>query len=132
MTTNHDAGPAHADLAEHVARWVELFNARDIAALDGLYEPDAVVVPRPGYPVTGEARSAALADFMGLGVPMKAALRQAVVATDIALLVIDWSLTGIGPDGSEIDLGGTATDIVRRGTDGQWRFVIDNPSGVAS
>ncbi|MFB8274682.1 YybH family protein [Nocardia colli] len=132
MTTNHDAGPTHADLAEHVARWVELFNARDLAALDVLYEPDAVVVPQPGHPVTGADRSAALADFMGLGVPMKAALRQAVVANDIALLVIDWSLTGTGPDGREIDLGGTATDIVRRGADGLWRYVIDNPSGIAS
>lgn len=132
MTTNHDAGPAHADLAEHVARWVELFNARDLAALDALYEPDAVVVPRPGYPVTGAARSAALADFMGLDVPMKAALRQAVIANDIALLVIDWSLAGTGPDGREIDMSGTATDVVRRNADGQWRYVIDNPSGVVT
>ncbi|MFC9435798.1 YybH family protein [Nocardia sp. NPDC057030] len=132
MTTDHDAGPTHADLTEHVARWVELFNARDIAALDGLYDPDAVVVPQPGHPVAGDARSAALADFMGLGVPMKAALRQAYIANDIALLVIEWSLTGAGPDGREIDMGGTATDVVRRGADGQWRFVIDNPSGTAT
>ncbi|MFE9576190.1 YybH family protein [Nocardia sp. NPDC006044] len=132
MTTNHDAGSAHADLAEYVARWVELFNARDRAALDGLYEADAVVVPRPGYPVTGAERAAALADFMGLGVPMKAALRQAYIANDIALLVIEWSLTGTGPDGREIDMGGTATDVARRGADGQWRYVIDNPSGVAT
>ncbi|MEV6555062.1 nuclear transport factor 2 family protein [Nocardia sp. NPDC051756] len=132
MTTDHDAGSAHADLAEHVARWVELFNARDPAALDGLYEPDAVVVPQPGHPVTGADRSAALAEFMGLGVPMKAALRQAYIANDIALLVIDWSLTGTGPDGREIDLSGTATDVVRRSADGQWRYVIDNPSGAVT
>jgi len=40
-------------------------------------------------------------------------------------------MTGTGSDGSDVDLGGTATDVVRRGTQGLWRYVIDNPSGTS-
>jgi hypothetical protein len=36
----------------------------------------------------------------------------------VALLAVDW----------EID--GTAVDVARRGPDGGWRYVIDNPFGV--
>ncbi|WP_433656433.1 YybH family protein [Nocardia sp. CA-128927] len=124
--------PVDADLAEHVARWVELFNARDLAGLAELYEADSVVVTRPGYLVTGEDQSAALAHLVGMGVPMKSVLRQAYTANDIALLVIDWSMEGTGPDGREVGLSGTATDVVRRSADGRWRYVIDNPSGVVT
>jgi hypothetical protein len=28
------------------------------------------------------------------------------------------------------DLPGTAADVARRGPDGVWRYVIDNPAGV--
>jgi ketosteroid isomerase-like protein len=53
------------------------------------------------------------------------------VAGDIALLIVDWSMRGTARDGSAVDMGGTATDVVRRGADGRWRYVIDNPHGTA-
>lgn len=121
MTTVHD----------FLARWLELFNAGDLAALDDLYEPDSIVVPVPGYPVTGPDRTAALRHLRDLGVPMTAQLRHRYASGDIALLLVDWRLAGTAPDGRRIDMGGTATDIVRRGADGQWRYVVDNPSGTA-
>jgi hypothetical protein len=31
----------------------------------------------------------------------------------------------------DVDLHGTATDVARRGADGAWRYVIDNPFGTA-
>ncbi len=40
-------------------------------------------------------------------------------------------MRGTARDGSRVDLSGTATDVVRRGTDGRWRYVIDNPHGTA-
>jgi len=53
------------------------------------------------------------------------------VADDIAQIVVDWSIDGTGPDGEQVHLGGTACDIVRRGVDGYWRYIIDNNQGTA-
>ena len=35
------------------------------------------------------------------------------------------------PDGKRVHLGGSASDIVRRGADGLWRYLIDNNLGTA-
>ena len=135
MTNDHDTplgGAAVRDaVAKHVAQWIDLFNRGDGAGLDHLYEAGSVLVPVPGHPVVGPGRSAANAHLLSLGLPMKASLRHCYVADDIALLIIDWSIEGTGPDGSEINMAGIATDVVRRGHDGQWRYVIDNPCGIA-
>ena len=125
MTTSHD------DPAYPFTSFLAAFNAGDAEGLDSAYEPDAVLVPRPGFPVGGPARIAANQHFAGMGLPMSARLRRTYVADDIALLIVDWSVRGTAPDGTEIDLAGTATDVVRRGADGVWRYVIDNPSGTA-
>jgi ketosteroid isomerase-like protein len=50
---------------------------------------------------------------------------------DLALLVVAWSIRGTTRDGREVNLMGTASDVVRRGADGKWRYVIDNPFGTA-
>jgi ketosteroid isomerase-like protein len=34
------------------------------------------------------------------------------------------------PDGEHVHVDGTATDVARRGPDGLWRYVIDNPFGT--
>jgi ketosteroid isomerase-like protein len=67
---------------------------------------------------------------MGLGVPMEARLRHAYVVDDIALLVVDWSFRGTAPDGTSVDMSGTAADVVRRDPDGTWRYLVDNPFGT--
>lgn len=41
------------------------------------------------------------------------------------------TLEGTGPDGAAVRLAGTATDVARRGPDGLWRYVIDNPFGTS-
>jgi hypothetical protein len=53
------------------------------------------------------------------------------VAGDIAQIVLDWSIDGTDPDGKHVHLGGSASDIVRRGADGFWRYLIDNNLGTA-
>ena len=37
----------------------------------------------------------------------------------------------IGPDGKPMHMHGTASDIMRRGADGAWRYIIDNNQGTA-
>ena len=65
------------------------------------------------------------------GLPVKTIVRHVFVADDIAQLVVDWSIDGTGPDGKQVHLAGTACDVVRRGADGFWRFIIDNNQGTA-
>ena len=96
-----------------------------------MYEPDAVFVAEPGNPVTGPNRAAANARFLALGLPLQVQLRHVYTAGDIALLIVDWTIEGTGPEGVPIHIAGTATDVARRGADGTWRYVIDNPFGVA-
>jgi ketosteroid isomerase-like protein len=62
--------------------------------------------------------------------PIEATTRHAYVSGDIALLVVDWSIAGTSRQGYPLDLRGTATDVVRRGADGRWRYVVDNPFGT--
>jgi ketosteroid isomerase-like protein len=66
-----------------------------------------------------------------LGLPLKAKARHVFVADDIAQLVVDWSIDGTGPDGKHVHVGGSAADILRRGADGLWRYIIDNNQGTA-
>jgi ketosteroid isomerase-like protein len=126
MTTNHDAN----EPAELAAAFVAAFNAGNSRAVEELYEDLAVLVPRPGHPVTGPQRLAANGHLLRLGLPIHARPRHVYAAGDTALLVVDWSIQGTAPDGNAIHLEGTATDVARRGPDGYWRYLIDNPFGT--
>ncbi|MFE1417023.1 YybH family protein [Streptomyces sp. NPDC058746] len=57
--------------------------------------------------------------------------RHTYTSGDLALLIVDWSIGGTGPDGAAVRLAGTATDLARRGADGLWRYLVDDPFGTA-
>lgn len=107
------------------------FNTGDADAIERVYEPGGVFVREPGSGVAGTERRAANARMAALGLPIEVRPRHTYVAGDIALLIVDWSISGETPDGAVVDIAGTATDVARRGEDGVWRYVIDNPFGVA-
>jgi ketosteroid isomerase-like protein len=119
------------DPARHSGVFAAAFNTGDPAAVEGVYEDLGVLVREPGMPVTGTDRKAANAQLLRLGMPIDVRPRHVYVADDIALLIVDWSITGNGPDGAQVDLRGTATDVARRGPDGKWRYLIDNPFGTS-
>jgi ketosteroid isomerase-like protein len=116
--------------AELPATFARAFNAGDLAAIDRLFEPDAVRVLRPGVVVTGADRRAATSSFLQLGIPIALTLRHCYVYGDLALLVGDYVIEGVKPDGEQVHIEGVATDVARRGADGYWRYVIDNPPGT--
>ncbi|MBF9133014.1 DUF4440 domain-containing protein [Plantactinospora sp. S1510] len=120
------------DPGEHPRIFARAFNTGDAAAVERVYEPGAVLVPTPGRPVTGPARAAANQRFLALGLPIEVRPRHVYVADDVALLLVDWKIDGTGTDGQRVHLEGTATDVARRGPDGRWRYVIDNPFGTAA
>jgi ketosteroid isomerase-like protein len=108
-----------------VASLLERFNSGNAAAMMTLYDPEAVFVADDGRTITDHSQiEAELGRFLSVGAPMTATARHIFVAGDIAAIVLDWSLDGT-------DLKGTASDIARRGADGRWRYLIDNPYGTA-
>ncbi|MGK4592820.1 hypothetical protein [Amycolatopsis sp. w19] len=74
--------------------------------------------------MSGAERRAANGGILALGRPTEVTPRQVHVAGDLALLIVDWSIEG--------HLAATATDVAKRGEDGLWRYVIDNPFGIAA
>lgn len=102
-----------------IERFVAAFNAGDLDALERLYTPDGLLVPVPGQ-VSADRRGA-LQQLLSSGQPMRATVKRCFVVGDVALVVVEWAVG---------QLQGTAADVVRL-VDGSWRYVVDNPHGVA-
>lgn len=138
MTIPENAALDHAptvalttEAAQHPHVFAAAFNSGSPEALARVYAPDAVFVARPGDQVTGPGLAAANAEFQSLGLPVRVSPRHTYVSGDTALLIVDWMIDGTGTDGEHVHIEGTATDVARRGSDGLWRYVIDNPFGTA-
>lgn len=113
----------------------EALGRGDIDAVLDLFEPDAVfVVPDDGAELRGhdEIRAGLEAMFEGEPPTLEAAGKPVVYATgDVALVLSGWVLTAPDGQGGSERQTGAATDVMRRQPDGTWRYVIDNPAGVA-
>jgi uncharacterized protein (TIGR02246 family) len=106
-------------------------NAGDIEGMMVLYEPGAVLVTEPGKTVMGTERvRAALEGFVAMKGTIRLGNPGVVQGSDLAFLASRWSFEGTGADGQPVSLTGVSGDVVRRGTDGVWRFALDNPGGV--
>jgi len=111
---------------------LERFNSGKVEAMMALYAPEAVFIAKDGRTITDHTEIAAeLERDLKLGLPLKAKARHVFVGGDTAQIVVDWSIDGKGPNGEDVHLGGSASDIVRRGADGFWRYIIDNNQGTA-
>jgi ketosteroid isomerase-like protein len=111
---------------------VERFNSGKVDELLPLYEPEVMLVKPDGRPVTGLAEMATDLEYLlSSGLPLKANARHVYTNDDIALIILDWAIDGTGPDGTHVHFHGSASDVLRRGTDGIWRYVIDNNQGTA-
>ena len=111
---------------------VERYNSGNVEVMMALYAPEAVVIAKDGRSITDRTEIATqFQRDISLGLPLKANVRHVFVADDTAQIVVDWSIAGKGPDGEDVHLGGSASDIVRRGADGLWRYIIDNNQGTA-
>lgn len=109
----------------------ERFNEGDLDGLLALYEPNAKLAPQPGQEVQGrEAIRTALQGFLALNPRMDLTTRYVLEAGDMAVLSGQWKLTGTGPDGSAVEMGGKSVEVLRRQPDGTWLYVLDLPFGA--
>jgi uncharacterized protein (TIGR02246 family) len=114
-----------------VREFFNTFNQGNIEAILAFYEPKAAFVPQPGQVAEGTAAlRAAINGFLSMKPTLTMGKCQAIVAGDIALSAVAWTLKGNGPDGKPVQMEGTGTDVLRRQADGRWLFVIDNPWGL--
>jgi ketosteroid isomerase-like protein len=109
--------------------FAERFNRQSIDDVMEIYADGAVLMNESGEIVTGDPVRDAYTEVLALGLPTHTTVRHALVSGDTALLIADWEMHGTAADGSQVDMSGTATDVVRRGADGNWRYVIDYPFG---
>jgi ketosteroid isomerase-like protein len=115
-----------------VAALVERFNSGNVDELLPLYEPEVMLIKPDGRPVTGlDEMAADLKYLVSFGVPLKANTRHVYTNDDIAMIILDWAIEGTGPNGKQVHFHGSASDILRRGADGIWRYLIDNNQGTA-
>jgi uncharacterized protein (TIGR02246 family) len=106
-------------------------NSGDLDSLMPLYEDDAAFVPQPGslaHGATGVSES--LNGFIALNGELDLEVTRVLEVDDLALVIGVWSFEGTGPDGEPVKLAAQNADVLRRQSDGTWRFVIDNPWGT--
>jgi len=106
-------------------------NSGDLDSLLPLYESEAAFATQPGSlahgaPGIGEA----LAGFISMKGTLDLEVTRVLEAGDLALVIGVWSFDGTGPEGEPVRLAARNADVLRRQSDGTWRFVIDNPWGV--
>lgn len=111
------------------ALFADAFNRADLDALLALYTPDAVLVTGPDSSARGHAAiREALAGYLALNGTIVMRTAGVYETGDLALLHCDWTISATGPDGNPAEVRGRSSEVVRRQPDGNWLYVLDNPS----
>lgn len=110
---------------------VEGINRGDLNSLMTLYEADACFAPQPGQLAKSlESVRESLRNFIDLKGKLDLKVKRVLQASDLALVITEWSFNGTGPDGNPVNLASKSADVLRHQADGTWQFVIDNPWGT--
>jgi uncharacterized protein (TIGR02246 family) len=111
---------------EHFAKY---FNSKDADGILSLYEDDAVILAAPGQPAAGhDAIREALGGFIAMGGTVTfVAEAEPIINGDLALTHGRWRLDVEGAEPME----SATAEVLRRGADGKWRYVLDNPWGTS-
>lgn len=115
---------------------VKEFNKGNVSFLMTLYENDACFASEPGQVVKDlESIRQRLQRFIDMRAKLEARVKRVLQASDLALLITEWSISGTEPDGKPSNLSGRGTVVLRQQKQGDsngvaWRIVIENPWGT--
>ena len=110
---------------------VEGINTGDLDSLMMLYEEDACFASQPGQLAKSpESVRQSLLSFIDSKGKLDLKVKRVLQASDLALVITEWSFSGTGPDGNSVIMAAKSADVLRHQDDGTWRFVIDNPWGT--
>ena len=107
---------------------VEGIDTGNLESLMTLYEADACFALQPGQLATSPDES--LRSFIDLKGKLDLKVKRILQASDLALVISEWSFSGTGSDGNPVNMTAKSADVLRQQSDGSWRFVIDNPWGT--
>lgn len=111
---------------------VDGINSGNLDALMTLYEPQAAFAIAPGQLARGlPGILRGLSGFVAMKGTLHLEVTRVLEVDDLALVTGVWSFDGTAPDGQHVQLSAHNADVLRRQSDGSWRFVIDNPWGTA-
>ena len=112
---------------------VNEFNKGNANSLMTLYENDACFASRSGQVLKGLGSIClALQDFIDMRCKLEVKVKKVLEATNLSLIVTEWSIKGIESDGKTVNLTGMGTVVLRQQSDGTWLIVIENPWGLGN
>jgi len=106
--------------------FVAAFNSGDGAIFDQLYREDAIS-NLSGEPLNGTERKKAIKEFLATGPKLSSKVLRTFRTSDTLLLIVDFHLETVGPDGEKVAIDGTCTDVLVRDENGKWIMAIDRP-----
>ena len=111
--------------------FADAVSSGEVERVLALYEPGALLAPRPGERASGlEEIRAALDELLALGGTMTSRNVWCMQVGELALLQGEWHLNGTAPDESPVELSSRTAEVVRRQADGSWLYVIDHAFGA--
>ncbi len=115
---------------ELLNRVTECMNNKDLNAFVSLYEPEGSFIDESGENFNGTERiREKIKGYMAMNGKLENTIRRIIPAGNVVLAYSDWTFKASGPDGSPVNLSGTAIDVLRKQSDDSWLIVIDNPWG---
>ncbi len=116
--------PTHFDLA---------FNCADPDAVLELFDDSATMRMTNDQVIEGDRSNLrdAFAHLLSLRPSIRNEVRRVLRCDDLALVLMDWTVTMRDSEGQEQVDRGTATQVLKQQVDGSWRLKISNPLGVA-
>jgi uncharacterized protein (TIGR02246 family) len=130
-STPHRASAGRETPEQVLASIVDGINTGNLDTLITLYEDQAGFASQPGRLAHGfQGIREGLAGFIAMKGTLELEVTRILEANGLALVIGVWSFAGTGPDGQPVNLRAQNADVLRRQSDGAWRFVIDNPWGT--
>ena len=109
------------------AAFLAAYNARNKAALMALYAEDAAYTFNGVTIITGLGKIGAAFDRgLASSLNMTGSVLSCVTSCDTALVRMHWKM--VKPDGG-FHSEGVSCEILRKGADGLWRYIIDDATG---